>query len=667
MKDKKSHFKFDFSVSQAGFILSLLFDFIILYFDIKIGLICLSLIVLLAIYNLRLNRKKNKQLLEYIETLTLNIDTASKDTLLKFPFPILISEYNGDIIWYNHKFLNTVKNKKLIGKNLKDELPELYSAVLDGKSRLEKFEYEGNFFDVLITIVEVEEGKNEKRFLNLFYFVDVTDFVLLQKKYEIQNVVFGYLTIDNYEDVLNSAPEVSKSSIVSEIEKRITDWFYNQIRSDVFLMKYERDKYFFICNKEAFYKMQERRFNILEQIKEVNLYNKIIPTISCGIGIRQDSIFQAQKDAKTALDMALSRGGDQFVIFHDGKFEFFGGKTKEHEKRSKVRSRVMAQTIKEIVKHSDKIFIIGHQYFDLDCLGAAVGLSKLCLNLGKEVYIVINSYNPTIKNFLQVLLDDPQYQNIIIDQQKALKMKTKTSLLFVVDTQRTSYIDMPQMILEFEKIIVIDHHRRPADWIEQALICYSETYASSVSELVAELLSYEGIKLKKFEAEILLAGIMIDTRGFTKNVGVRTFEVATYLRENDAMPEAIKEYLKEDLESYILKSQLISNLEIIYSNIALVVDYSQVCRDNVIIAKVADELLNIKGIDASFVVCKIENSVLISGRSNGKINVQVILEKIGGGGHLETAGARLENRSIEEAKEVLLKAIQEYINENRNI
>jgi len=431
-------------------------------------------------------------------------------------------------------------------------------------------------------------------------------------------------------------------------------------------MKYERDKYLFICNKETFYKMQERRFNILEQIKEVNLYNKIIPTISCGIGIRQDSIFQAQKDAKTALDMALSRGGDQFVIFYDGKFEFYGGKTKEHEKRSKVRSRVMAQTIKEIVKHSDKIFIIGHQYFDLDCLGAAVGLSKLCLNLGKEVYIVINSYNPTIRNFLQMLLDDPQYQNIIIDQQKALKMKTKTSLLFVVDTQRTSYVDMPQMILEFEKIIVIDHHRRPTDWIEQALICYSETYASSVSELVAELLSYEGIKLKKLEAEILLAGIMIDTKGFTKNVGVRTFEVATYLRENDALPEAIKEYLKEDLDSYVLKNQLISNLQILHNNIALVIDYSQACRDNVIIAKVADELLNIKGIDASFVVCKIEDSVLISGRSNGKINVQLILEKIGGGGHLETAGARLEKISIDEAKGVLVKAIEEYINESKN-
>lgn len=665
MKDKKVHFKFDFSVSQAGFVLSFVFNLIILYYNLRIGIICFSLIILLSAYNIRINRKKNKQLLEFIETLTLNIDTASKDTLLKFPLPILITEYNGDIIWYNQKFLEISKNKRLIGKNLKDELPEVYQAILDNKPRVDRFEYQGYFFNVFITLVEVGGEKNDKRYLRLFYFIDITDYVTLQKTFELQNVVFGYLMIDNYDDVLNSAPEVSKSNITSEIEKRVIDWFYNQIRSDVFLMKYERDKYIFICNKEAFYKMRERKFNILDQVKEVNLYNKIIPTISCGIGIREDSIFQAQKDAKTALDMALSRGGDQLVVFHNGKFEFYGGKTKEHEKRSKVRSRVMAQTIKEIVKHSDKVFIIGHQYFDLDCLGASVGLAKLCLSLNKETYIVINSFNPTIKDFVEMLKSDSQYENMIIDEQKALKMKTKNSLLFVVDTQRISYVDMPNMILEFEKIIVIDHHRRAADWIEQALICYSETYASSVSELVAELLSYEGIKLKKLEAEIMLAGIMIDTRGFTKNVGVRTFEVATYLRENEALPENIKEYLKEDLESYILKHQLISNTQILYGNIAVVIDYSQACKNNVIIAKVADELLNIKGIDASFVVCKIENTVLISARSNGKINVQLILEKIGGGGHLEIAGCKLESVTLDEAKDMLLKAIDEYILENQ--
>lgn len=504
MKDKKAHFKFDFSVSQAGFVLSLVFNLVILYYNLQIGIICFSLIILLAAYNITINRKKNRQLLEFIETLTLNIDTASKDTLLKFPLPILITEYNGDIIWHNQKFLEISKNKRLIGKNLKDELPELYQAILDNKPRLDSFEYQSYFFNVFITLVEVEGEKNDKRYLRLFYFIDITDYVTLQKTFELQNVVFGYLMIDNYDDVLNSAPEVSKSNIASEIERRVMDWFYNQIRSDVFLMKYERDKYLFICNTEAFYKMQERRFNILDQIKEVNLYNRIIPTISCGIGIRDDSIFQAQKDAKTALDMALSRGGDQLVVFYNGKFEFYGGKTKEHEKRSKVRSRVMAQTIKEIIKHSEKVFIMGHQYFDLDCLGASVGLAKLCLNLNKETYIVINSFNPTIKDFVEILKSDSQYENMIIDEQKALKMKTKNSLLFVVDTQRMSYVDIPNMILNFEKIIVIDHHRRAADWIEQALICYSETYASSVSELVAELLSYEGIKLKKLKQKLCL-------------------------------------------------------------------------------------------------------------------------------------------------------------------
>ncbi|WAM33222.1 DHH family phosphoesterase [Caldicellulosiruptor morganii] len=665
MKDKKVHFKFDFSVYQAGFVLSFIFNLVILYYNLRIGIICFSLIILLAVYNIRINRKKNKQLLEFIETLTLNIDTASKDTLIKFPLPILITEYSGDIIWYNQKFLEIAKNRKLIGKNLKDELPELYQAILDNKKVLENFEYQSHFYNVFITLVEVEGSKSEKRYLNLFYFIDITEHIELKKMFELQNVVIGYLMIDNYDDVLNSAPEVSKSNIASEIERRVIDWFYNQIRLDVFLMKYERDKYIFICNRETFYRMQERKFSILDQIKEVNLYNKIIPTISCGIGIREDSIFQAQKDAKTALDMALSRGGDQVVIFHSGKFEFFGGKTKEHEKRSKVRSRVMAQTIKEIVKHSDRVFIMGHQYFDLDCLGASVGLAKLCTGLNKEAYIVINTFNPTIKDFVDMLKSDSQYAGIIVDEQKVLKMKTKNSLLFVVDTQRISYVDIPDMILDFEKIIVIDHHRRAADWIEQALICYSETYASSVSELVAELLSYEGIKLKKLEAEILLAGIMIDTRGFTKNVGVRTFEVATYLRENDAMPENIKEYLKEDLDSYILKHQLISNTQILYGNIAVVIDYSQACRNNVIIAKVADELLNIKGIDASFVVCKIENTVVISARSNGRINVQLILEKIGGGGHLETAGCRLENMALDEAKNILFKAIDEYIAENQ--
>lgn len=665
MKDKRSHFKLDFSASKIGFILAFFFNLVILYYNLLIGLICFSFIVLLALYNFYLNRKKNKQLLEFIENLTLNIDTASKDTLLKFPLPILITEYSGDIIWYNQNFLELASNKKIIGKNLKEVFSELYNAVNNNLHRVSNFSYQNMFFDVYITLIEVEGNKGEKRFLNLFYFIDVTDYVLLQKHYVQQNIVLGYLIVDNYDDVLNSSPEVSKSNIISEMERKIYDWFYNQLRADVYVMKYERDKYLFVCNFESLEKMKEKRFNILDQIKEINLYNRIIPTVSCGIGIRSDSILQAQKDAKTALDMALSRGGDQIVIYSEGKFEFFGGKSKELEKRSKVRSRVMAQTIKEIIKHADRVFIIGHQNFDMDCFGAAIGLIKLCMNANKEAYIVLNSFNPTIKDFLDMIKNDEQYMNVLIDEQKAFKQKTKNSLLFVVDTQRLSYVDAPNLLSSFEKIIVIDHHRRATDWIEQALICYSETYASSTSELVAELLSYEGIRLRKVEAEILLSGIMIDTKGFTKNVGVRTFEVATYLRENDALPERIREYLKEDLDSYIIKHQLISQAQIIHGNIAIVTDYSQLCSSNVIIAKVADELLNIKKIDASFVLCKIDNDVQISARSNGKINVQLILEKVGGGGHLETAGARLIDMELDEAKSVLQEAIEEYIAQNQ--
>lgn len=645
-----------------GFII-IVFNIIIALYDRKIGIIAFFVVFIYFIYNYRINIRQRKKLVEYIENLTLNIDSASKDTLLKFPLPMMIAEYTGEIVWYNQKFASIINGQKLIGKNYNDFLPDLSQAILSKINKISNVEFENKFYDVYITIVEIDGYKNEKRFLNLFYFVDVTDHKMLLDRIRLQNIVFGYLHVDNYDDVLNSTPEVYRTNIASDIEKRIYDWFYNQIKSDIFISKFEKDKFMIISNFETLEKMKEKRFNIIDQLKEINIYNRIIPTISFGIGIRNTSISQASKDAKMAVDMALSRGGDQVVINDSGNYEFFGGKSKEIEKRSKVRSRVMAQTIKEIIKHADKIFIIGHQLFDFDCLAAAIGITVFARSMDKEVNIVTKRINPSIEEFIKKLKEDEKYKKVFISFDEVDKRRTQNSVLFVVDTQRPSYLDIPEMISNFDKIVVIDHHRRAVDWIENALISWTETYASSTSELIAEILNYEGIRLSKLEADLMMAGIMVDTKGFIKNTGVRTFEVATFLRENGAEPQYIKEFLKEDFETYLIKQKLIENTEIINGNIAIAVDNMNLCENNVIIAKVADELLNIKGIDASFVLCSSQDGILISARSNGSINVQLILEKLGGGGHLDTAGAKLINVSFEEAIEILKNAISQYISQ----
>ncbi|MEZ0535699.1 DHH family phosphoesterase [Caldicellulosiruptoraceae bacterium PP1] len=641
------------------------FSIIIILYDKTIGLICLAIVLFYFIYNYRSNIKQRKRLMEYIENLTLNIDNASKDTLLKFPLPMMITEYTGEIVWYNNKLSELIGNQKLLGKNYIDYLPALYDAVKNNQNKAKSVEFMNNYFDVFISLVEIEGSKNEKRYLNLFYFVDISEQHKLLENLNNTNVVFGYLQIDNYDDVMNSSPEVSRSNIASEIERKVFDWFYHQIKTDIFITKYEKDKYLFVTNYESLERMKEKRFNILDQLKEINIYNRIIPTLSCGIGIRQTSIYQSYKDAKTALDMALSRGGDQVVIYSNNNYEFYGGKSKEIEKRSKVRSRVMAQTLKEIIKHSDRIFIIGHQFFDFDCLGSAIGVIILAHKLGKEAYIATSIINPSIEPYIESLKQNEKYHDVFINQAELLKKKSENSVLFVVDTQRPSYLDIIDSIDLFNKIVVIDHHRRATDWIENALINYSETYASSTSELISEILNYEGIRISKLEAEILMAGIYIDTKGFTKNTGVRTFEVITYLRENNADPLVVKEFFKEDFDTFIKKKKLIENTHIIFGNIAIVADYSHICTDNVIIAKVADEVLNIKGIDASFVICQVDDGVVISGRSNGKINVQLILEKLGGGGHLDTAGAQIININIDDAVIMLTDAINSYLNENQ--
>lgn len=483
----------------------------------------------------------------------------------------------------------------------------------------------------------------------------------LQTTSTSQNVVVGLIFIDNVTEVLDALEDVCIPTLLALVERKITT-FIQELHGIV--RKFEKDGYLFIVTEEDLNCLKQKRFNILDQIREIDLGNTIPVTLSIGVGVHGSTLAESMRYAREALDLALSRGGDQVAIKEHEEYIFFGGTAKEVGSNTRVRARVKAYALSELVGESQNVIVMGHKNADLDSLGACIGIYKIATALGKETNIVLNQITKSTNILYDRLLLDHEYsEGVFLSSEDALSKTNDNTLIVVVDVYTPSVVEFPALLDKAKKIVVFDHHRKGVEFITNAALVYHEPYASSTCELITEMLSYIKIpmKLKPIEADALLAGITVDTKGFKVKTGARTFEAAACLRRKGADSTRITELFKEDRDEYRIKTQSVANAVIFRDNIAISVCEAKGQNQFAITAKVADELLILSGIEASFVLCSIDNKVCISARSIEKINVQVILEKLGGGGHQTAAGAQLSDIDIEKVKELLKTTIEEYL------
>ena len=651
-------------IPKAGFYLWAIFILLVViaFLDYRIAMPGFVIFIFLVYYNYRSNYVRHKEITRYIENLTINIDRATKDTLLNFPMPLVVVEVDGTIIWYNSSSKEIFRGVELLEKTIHSFVKELAPNNIENKQNnfSKEIVIENRNFTVLGNFVKVDRKIDDDGFILLLYFVDNTELVNMKKKYIEEKVTIGLIVIDNYDDLLQSTEDAKRPQTLAEIDTKISQWMKN---TGGIVKKYERDRYLIIFAYKHMKEFEDKKFDILDSVKEINHGNKIPVTLSIGFGLNGNSLWDNFKYASASIDIALGRGGDQVVIKDSKDFTFYGGKSRELEKRTRVKARVIAYALRELIDQASNVMIMGHQNCDIDCLGAAIGIYRVAKNRNKEVYIVLNSSNPTIDKFVSKVEKSNEYENIFIATTDALDKANKNTLLIIVDTHRPKYTEAPDLIRYTDQIVVIDHHRRGADYLQEAVLTYHETYASSTCELVTEILQYveEKIKLKPIEAEALYAGIVVDTKNFTFKTGVRTFEAAAFLRRQGVDTVTVKQLFENDIDTYINVSNTVKDAEIFMENIAVSVCSPIAKNCTLISAQAADQLVNLAGVTAAFVMSIVNGGISISGRSSGDVNVQMIMEKLGGGGHMTVAGAQLQGSSVEEAKEKLKSAIMEYM------
>ena len=615
-------------------------------------------------YTIWVYNKRKGELSSYINELTFSVDSAAKNTLINSPFPLIILETSGNVIWrsstFNKEFANVGINAYIddLAKEIKQEIQN-NNFKIDKKVNIDNKTYHiiGDYVKS-----KKKDRKKELQYMITLYFIDITKEEELANKYNNAKTCIGIVVLDNYEEIIQRISEESKLQLIATIEKKLYEWANT---CGGLIVKKERDTYVFVFEQQYLEKMENNKFTILDEMKEIETEEGMPITLTIAISDEGESNYEKYESALVAMDIALGRGGDQAVIRKEGKYNFFGGKTQEVEKRTKVKARVISHALEELIKKADNVIIMGHINGDIDSVGASLGIYRLAKTFEKEAYIVNNTYGLTLENFITTLKQEG-YGEAIIDKNKALDIISPNTVLVVVDTHKRSYVEVAELLEKTEKIVVIDHHRKSEDFIENAILTFHEAYASSASELVTEIVEYatKEITLEQIEAESLYAGIMMDIKNFTFKTGVRTFEAAAYLRKYGIDIIKVKKWFQSDLESYAVIADIVRNAEIVNDTIGISVYDEKDKNANLICAKAADELITISNISASFVLGHMGDKICISGRSIGDINVQVILEKLGGGGHITLAGAQLEGLTMEEAKTELIIRINEYFTEN---
>lgn len=634
------------------YILAGLLTLIVTYYQLIIGSLLLVILVVLIYNTYKIEDRVRKRTESYISTLSYRIKKVGDEALLGMPFGIILYNEDFKIEWSN-PYINELidQEKSLIGEEISVLSSSLDSAVAEEKQEIEIVINDRSFLAVI---------RPEDRLIYLF---DRTEKVELQKLYENDKTVLAVIFLDNYEELTQAMDDTSKSQLNSEVTSMLNNWSNEY---GIYLKRTSQERFLAIMNEEILKKLEKNKFEILDSVREM-ISNQNVPlTLSIGIGRGIDNLPQLGELAQSSLDLALGRGGDQVVIKDTtSKVKFFGGKTNPMEKRTRVRARVISHALKELVRESDHVLIMGHKSPDMDSIGSCIGILKLTQQNQKNGYIVFDpdGVNTGVEKLMEEIDQDTELAQWFITPEQSLDIITKDSLIIIVDTHKPSMVMEERLLNKTDHVVVIDHHRRSEDFVEDPILVYMEPYASSTAELVTELLEYqEGpVPLTTLEATSLLAGITVDTKSFTLRTGSRTFDAASYLRSKGADTILVQKLLKEDLDEYVKRADLVKNATIYREGIAIATGDEDTTYNPIILAQAADTLLTMSGVKASFVVAlRKDGQVGVSARSLGEINVQVIMERMNGGGHLTNAATQLEDTTMEQVVDQLRDIIEEY-------
>ena len=619
-----------------------------------IFLLALSAIVYTIIWYVRLSKNMSNYMVEYSMASENTQNIFSQD--LDIPYALM--DKKGIIAWRNRAFNGLVQKDRLSKKDIHAMFENITASDIENIADKADFhgEYQGKKYRIRITRLYIEES-----FVYTVCLFDETDLVELRIQKENSKFVVGLMYMDNYDEAMESVEEVRRSLLEALIDRKINQYIngFNGI-----VKKLEKDKFFFIINKENLDSAISVRFDILEDVKTVNIGNEMGITLSIGIGYGSENLARNYELARMAMDMALGRGGDQAVVKTEDDIRYFGGKAQTVEKQTRVKARVKAHAFRELLENKDKVIIMGHKMLDMDAFGAAIGIWRIATHLNKKAYILRSDVNPSVKPMIEKFKAPEYPEDLFMSEEKALNSLTNDSLVVVVDVNRPSITEGPSLLKKAKNIVVLDHHRQSSEIITNATLSYVETFASSACEMVSEIVQYisDDIKLKTLEADAMYAGIVIDTQNFNVQTGVRTFEAAAFLKRSGADVTRVRKMFREDATDYLAKAEAIHNAEIFENYYAISeCDSANTASPTLVCAQAANDLLNIKGIKASFVLTLYNDVIYISARSMDEVNVQTIMEKLGGGGHRSVAGAQIKEGSIEDAKNLVKKVLKELI------
>ncbi len=644
-------------------------------YDVKSGAFVTIFIIIYALSTSILYFINTKYIAREVIGFATQYSTVQKKLLNEFEIPYALLDSSGKLMWGNEKFGELAGVDKKYHKSITSLFPGITKEFLhkNVKPTEISISYGGKEYRVAIHRVSfdeiMEEKENfdipeEKEYLVALYFFDETEMHEYKRANIEQKQVSALVYIDNYDEALESIEDVKRSLLIALIDRKVSQYFGN---IDALVRKIEKDKYFVVFKYKYLHQLEEDKFSILEDVKTVKVGNEMAVTLSIGVGLKGDSYNDNYTYARSAIDLALGRGGDQAVVKVQGVIRYYGGKTEQVEKNTRVKARVKALALREIMEGRENVIIMGHSISDVDSIGAGIGIYCAAKVLGKKAQIVVNDPSSSIKPFIDLFNVESGYpEDLFVDSDTAIDMTSKNTLVMVVDTNKPSYTECPELLRKTDYICVIDHHRQGSEVIANPVLSYIEPYASSACEMVAEVLQYfqEGYRVEPREADCIYAGILIDTSNFTIKTGVRTFEAAAYLRRCGAEVTRVRKMIRNDMAAYKARAVAVRDAEVYRNVFAISVCPSGDLQNPTIVgAQAANELLNVIGIKASFVLTECNEKIFISARSIDEINVQIIMERLGGGGHLSAAGAQLIDCNIESAKRIIKDTLEEMLRE----
>nr|WP_139164519.1 DHH family phosphoesterase [Dendrosporobacter quercicolus]NSL49032.1 DHH family phosphoesterase [Dendrosporobacter quercicolus DSM 1736]SDN02143.1 c-di-AMP phosphodiesterase, consists of a GGDEF-like and DHH domains [Dendrosporobacter quercicolus] len=634
---------------------------IIMFYNKSVAVLGLILLAALYLYGRERHIQQQKELNAYLSRMVSNVGELAAYAVHKLPVAIALLDADGRLCWGNEVLDDWTDGNLKLGESILKVWPELPLESLWEKTEEQTFQAEGRHYQLMPKVLN--ELQPTEPFLAV-YLLDITTTEILRGECTDNMPVVAYIQIDNYDDVLQGLSDKQRSSILFEVNKLLNEWVADL---EGFIKKYGEDMYVSLFTRKALDKVFQDKFDILDKVRAIHGSHKFPVTLSMGVVADRVSMADLADRAQAGLDLALGRGGDQAAVHVGGKVQFYGGKAKAVEKNTRVKARTVAHTIREIIGAADTVLIMGHQNEDFDSLGAAMGVAKMARHLGKNVYIAVSQNNSAVSKLSELFTDYEEYRELFVSPARVEELSMEDPVLFVVDTHRPELAAAPELLGRIDKVIVIDHHRRAEEFIANPLLVYLEPSSSSTSELVTELLMYfdESVDLTRIDATALYAGIVVDTKNFSVQTGVRTFDAAAYLRRSGADPALIRFLFQMDYAATRARSEVLANAEMQAGGLILADCPANIKNAQVIAAQAADTMLRIEGVKLSIVLFYLEDDGIgVSARSNGEVNVQLLMEELGGGGHQTVAGAQVKNATLSEVRSRIIELSAKYIEES---